>query len=271
MIRIPKNAGSFGANPTHSSCVLTKAKEINNQRSVNMKFGEFLRQQRETQNWTQPDAAAKIEIEQSYLSKLETGKSYPSEDIFSRLAAVYQFDAKSMNQVLFAAELDKLREVKQVREAVLSQNKKGTSIMRTWLLIGLASLMFAGVCLGVAVSNHGSQVEYSYRSDGVILDGEDIGVFELIYAPEMPSHRTDLQQKIQKKKELLKRIDQVYEVTATSKGNGYIKKTLNGMRYFDLVAQTEIDTSSTQKWAMAFGLMFLFAGLASFYIGRYWR
>jgi transcriptional regulator with XRE-family HTH domain len=234
-----------------------------------MKFGEFLRQQREQQNWTQPDAAAKIEIEQSYLSKLETGKSYPSEDIFTRLAAVYQFDAKNMNQVLFAAELDKLREVKQVREAVLSQEKKGTSIMRSWLLIGLVSLMFAGVCIGVAVSGHGTQKDYSYRSDGVILDGEDLQVFEVIYDSNIPADGDSPQS--QKKRELLKRVEQVYEASNTLKGDGYIKKTLQGKRYFKFDAISEVDNNSTQKWAMAFGLMFLFGGVASFYIGRYWR
>jgi len=50
-----------------------------------MKFGDYLRQKREDRGWTQPEAAAKARIEQSYLSKLETGRSYPSDDVFERL------------------------------------------------------------------------------------------------------------------------------------------------------------------------------------------
>ena len=50
-----------------------------------MKFGDYLRQARETRQWTQPEAAARAGIEQSYLSTLETGKSYPSEEVFGRL------------------------------------------------------------------------------------------------------------------------------------------------------------------------------------------
>lgn len=53
-----------------------------------MKFGVYLRSLREKAGWTQPEAAEKIEIEQSYLSKLETGKCFPSEDIFSKLSRV---------------------------------------------------------------------------------------------------------------------------------------------------------------------------------------
>ena len=36
-----------------------------------MKFGEYLKSQRDARGWTQPMAAEKIGIEQSYLSKLE--------------------------------------------------------------------------------------------------------------------------------------------------------------------------------------------------------
>ncbi|MBO6796341.1 helix-turn-helix transcriptional regulator [Maricaulis sp.] len=50
-----------------------------------MKFGDYLRQCREAKGWTQPEAARHADIEQSYLSKLETGRSYPSEDVYSRL------------------------------------------------------------------------------------------------------------------------------------------------------------------------------------------
>ncbi len=47
-----------------------------------MKFGEYLKSQRDARGWTQPMAAEKIGIEQSYLSKLETGKASPSDEMF---------------------------------------------------------------------------------------------------------------------------------------------------------------------------------------------
>lgn len=47
-----------------------------------MKFGEYLKNQRTELGWTQPDAAAKAGIEQSYLSKLEpASRSRPKMSI----------------------------------------------------------------------------------------------------------------------------------------------------------------------------------------------
>ena len=54
-----------------------------------MKFGDFIRLKREQSGWTQPEAAAKIGIEQSYLSKLENGRSIPSADVYQRVCEAY--------------------------------------------------------------------------------------------------------------------------------------------------------------------------------------
>ena len=76
-----------------------------------MQFGDYLRQTREEKGWTQPDAAAKIGIEQSYLSKLETGKSYPSEDVFARLIEAYEINIAHLSETVASSELSKLREI----------------------------------------------------------------------------------------------------------------------------------------------------------------
>ena len=59
-----------------------------------MKFGEYLKNRRTELGWTQPDAASKAGIEQSYLSKLETGKSFPSEDVYQRLVGAFGLDTE---------------------------------------------------------------------------------------------------------------------------------------------------------------------------------
>ena len=73
-----------------------------------MRFGDYIRDRRRELEWTQPDAAEKIGIEQSYLSKLESGKSYPSEDVFAALKATYKIDMDDLNVKLFSGELDQL-------------------------------------------------------------------------------------------------------------------------------------------------------------------
>ena len=80
-----------------------------------MEFGDYIKEKRDAIGWNQPEAALKASIEQSYLSKLETGKSYPSEEVFSRLVKAYGFDPVDMCKHVFSAELDKLRDIKQVR------------------------------------------------------------------------------------------------------------------------------------------------------------
>jgi transcriptional regulator with XRE-family HTH domain len=84
-----------------------------------MKFGDYLRQKREEKNWTQPEASAAAGIEQSYLSKLETGKSWPSEDVFARLASAYGIDVDDMVRHVASSELSRLREIAAVRSAIL--------------------------------------------------------------------------------------------------------------------------------------------------------
>jgi transcriptional regulator with XRE-family HTH domain len=54
-----------------------------------MNFVEYLKNRLAEPGWTQPAAAAKARIEQSYLSKLETGKPVPSEEVCQRLVEAF--------------------------------------------------------------------------------------------------------------------------------------------------------------------------------------
>ena len=57
-----------------------------------MNFGDRIRQLRIDKNLTQPELAAAMGIEQSYLSKLENGKSLPSNDMLQRILDVFGTD-----------------------------------------------------------------------------------------------------------------------------------------------------------------------------------
>lgn len=67
-----------------------------------MDFGIYLRNLRKSRNWTQPEAAEHIGVEQSYLSKLETGKATPSEKILDDLVRAYDIDLDGMVRQLSA-------------------------------------------------------------------------------------------------------------------------------------------------------------------------
>ena len=139
-----------------------------------MRFGDYIRELRSELRWTQPEAAREIGIEQSYLSKLESGKSYPSEDVFASLVRAYKIDVNDLADKLFAADLDRLREISQVRASILSSEKDYRMRVQHWLFAGLAALMLGGACLGATFLAEDKEVtRYQYRSAGVIPEGQD--------------------------------------------------------------------------------------------------
>lgn len=227
-----------------------------------MKFGDYIRQKREEHGWTQPEAAARADIEQSYLSKLETGKSYPSEDIFSRLVDAYSIKTEDLARSVFSAELDKLREIKHVRKVVLSRQKSEARLMRGWLIAGLIMMMLGGGMLGLASSvPNDREIAYRYRSEGVIKDSEPPMTFEFLLAG-----RPD-----EEGKTWAERVDYDYETLHENRGDFYVVKVEGGYRRYALFETREQGHPSAISWHYAFGVMFLFGGLASFYIARRWR
>ena len=55
-----------------------------------MDFAERLIQYRKALGWTQAAAAKNIAIQQSYLSKLESGQFFPSEEVINKICAAYK-------------------------------------------------------------------------------------------------------------------------------------------------------------------------------------
>lgn len=63
-----------------------------------MAIGENLKHWRQVRGLTQPELAEKAEIEQSYLSKLENGRSQASEGVRERLAEALEIDVETLLQ-----------------------------------------------------------------------------------------------------------------------------------------------------------------------------
>ena len=63
-----------------------------------MSFEENLRTLRLARGLTQPVLADKAGIEQSYLSKLENGRSKPSEEVLERLAEALEVTPEALQQ-----------------------------------------------------------------------------------------------------------------------------------------------------------------------------
>jgi len=227
-----------------------------------MKFGDYIRQKREELGLTQPEAAARADIEQSYLSKLETGKSYPSEDIFTRLVTAYGIKTEDLCRSVFSAELDKLREIKEVRATVLKRQKGEARLMRGWLLAGLVMIMVGAGMLGLAVSVPSNlATSYMYRSEGVIKDGESPMIYEFLAVGGPDSEN----------KTLTDRIDYDFQEADAFRGDTFIQKVDGGFRKYTFYDTREHNHPSAISWHYGLGTMFLFGGLACFYIARRWR
>lgn len=221
-----------------------------------MKLGDYLRLVRERREWTQPTAASKVGIEQSYLSKLETGKSYPSEEIFEKLTSAYQIDIDNLTAQVSDEELEKLRTVRSVHSNVLGNHRRENLNSRNWLVAGLIALTLSGASFGAAFVPDQGDRKYQYRSQGLLLAGEQLSAFEAVNRGD-----TVLSQ------ELLERLDQVDKVIDTYKGESFIEDTIEGRRFYQLYAQPESTKHSPIRFFIIPALALLFSAMGCFLIG----
>ncbi len=218
-----------------------------------MKFGAYLKERRTELGWTQPDAAAKAQIEQSYLSKLETGKSFPSEDVYQRLVEAFNLDTKAIVGALYPAELDRLREIEAFRKHLLQREQDRRSISRRWLHAGLAGLVLGGALIGLAqVDRGGAAMHYTYQSPGIIHAEESSNIFD-----DMGDDPA-----------LLARAQEQTIFIPEMRGPAFTEAAPGGRREWHLVGANSAIVPAKFGWALVPGFAFLIGGLGCFFISR---
>ena len=210
-----------------------------------MKFGDYLKKRRTELGWTQPDAAARASIEQSYLSKLETGKSFPSEDVYRRLVEAFSLDTEAMVTALYPAELDRLREIGAVRNLLLARDHDTRSATRRWLYAGLTALVLGGALVGLAqVDRGGASTRYTYQSYGVVGPGESDEIFDDDRA----------------------RADEQTISIPDMRGPTYTETVPGGRRIWHLVGANAVNVPARFGWAFVPGFALIIGGLGCFFI-----
>lgn len=233
-----------------------------------MKFGEYLKKEREARSWTQPEAAAKARIEQSYLSKLETGRSYPSEDVFSRLSQAYALDLTELAKQIDAPEIERLRDLSQLRVAALSQKLASTRKSRNWMIAGVAACALGGAGLGLAMTGADRDVtRYTYRSMGVAHDGESVSAMEHALGGFGADTTAGFEDLRAQHLALQARIDEAYRVTEQNRGREFVETLPEGRRYYRLQDEAQVLVPTPLRWFRVPGLMFLFGGIACLVAG----
>ncbi|WP_412545387.1 helix-turn-helix domain-containing protein [Maricaulis sp. MIT060901] len=233
-----------------------------------MKFGDYLRQCREAKGWTQPEAARHADIEQSYLSKLETGRSYPSEDVYSRLVQVFDIDTSELTENITAAEIERLRELAQVRDAVLSRESRALNLSRGWMLAGLAGLMLSAASAAIVMTSRDAEyAEYHYRSQGVLELAESLDSFAIVN--DSVALEDETRRALQST--MVARLDEDYRIVGDFHGRSYIEDVPGGRRYFELVDDRIVSQPTPMRWFMIPALVFLAGALGSFFISFRWK
>jgi transcriptional regulator with XRE-family HTH domain len=234
-----------------------------------MKFGEHIKSRRTELGWTQPEAATRAGIEQSYLSKLETGKSFPSEDVYHRLVEAFSLDAEAMVAALHPAELDRLREIEAVRKLLLEREHEARATSRSWLYAGLGAMALGGGLVGLAqIDRGGAATHYTYQSPGVVLAGESLDAFDGL-DDEPDRAAPDYAARIARRDALIARYDEQTISIPDMRGPAYAETVPGGRRVWGLVGANAVIVPARFGWALVPGFALICGGLGCFFIS--WR
>jgi transcriptional regulator with XRE-family HTH domain len=236
-----------------------------------MKFGDYLRQKREEKNWTQPEASNAAGIEQSYLSKLETGKSWPSEDVFARLTTAYGIDVDDMVRQVGSSELSRLKEIGAVRTAILSIDNGQRRVSRGWLIASLLCLIASAACLGLTqMARDTDKVEWQYRSMGILKPGEPLEAFNVVSEqldPRLPNYA----ERDAQRQAMIPRINEARIATFEQRPESFIEPVDGGLRYYSASGMRPIEIRSPLRWFIVPALMFFAGFVGCAFISFRWR
>ncbi len=144
-----------------------------------MLFGEKVKQLRQERDWTQPDLAERLGIEQSWLSKIENDKSVPSSDLLNSIAETFELSLDELLQELDPVYVrNSLASLPEVRGMLQEKKFQIVNDARNWLLVAAISL-----ALGVALAFAGdmrviNEEFYVYQSEGLVYPEEPQNLFE---------------------------------------------------------------------------------------------
>ncbi|MEM7016098.1 MAG: helix-turn-helix transcriptional regulator [Pseudomonadota bacterium] len=202
-----------------------------------MNFGEKLKSLRASHDWTQPQAAQTIGVEQSYLSKLENNHSIPSSEVFSQIIQAFNVTVTDIIQDLDMGSLKQLRQIPDV-DAHLTQREYASFMGRKLLILGLVIAVALGVaCIYAGISHlFFSDTMYSYQSSGVIQAGESKELFR------NPAEMQD-------------RLNEQYMTSSYYRGDTFNVPVEGGSRTYYLTNEVQID--AWQNKAVTFLGIFL--------------
>ena len=231
-----------------------------------MNIGEKIRQLRNEKNFTQPELAEAMGIEQSYLSKLENDKSLPSNDVLNRILDVFDLEVGDLVDDLDQGARNQLRQIPDVANHFNRQKQLLIGDRRRWLLVSALLLSF-GIALVYAGNVHlfFSDIIYQYKSHGVVLDGESKEIFA--NPDRFISRGADHAAVTEFLDSIYARIDEVYVQGSKFRGNIYNVEVDGGSRTFYIDGEREVEPWQSKLIVFA-GMVMAIFGLIGLLLER---
>lgn len=241
-----------------------------------MNFADKLKQLRIQKNWTQPQMAQVLGIEQSYLSKLENDKCLPSADMFRNILHKLEIEQNEflndLDSPQFTAEL---KQIPEVSDYLSAAKKSRLQIIKRYLFIS-ALLCVLGLSAIIAARRElafSNQV-YVYVSPGVIQAGEPDNLYEKfreLTAMKLGAGLLDLNQMNQAVYEFeSKRLRPVQLETDRDTGTEFFRQDDQGKRKFNLSKSfTRTTPVAANRYLELVGYILAIMGLLGFIVE--WR
>ena len=218
-----------------------------------MTLGQKIKHLRTDKEMSQPELAQLIGIEQSYLSKLENDKAFPSDEIFNQILNAFEIEFESfINQFepeYIKQTLSKLSVVKSNLKQYQTQSMK---YMLRWIWI--SSLL---IILGATALISGEQEwiykpdttrTFSYESLGIVKKDEPLRIFT--------AHKKQMTD------DVLARLNFHQLEFKDSQGEYFVKEIDGGKRFYYLSRKQKFDNNrGFNNWLRILGLLAVLAGI----------
>jgi len=234
-----------------------------------MKFGEKVKQLRSNANLTQPELAAKANIEQSYLSKLENEKSSPSFDVIEKITNALNYETmafiESLDSEYIRDNLAHLPEIaKKYTEMRIAKRLKlkGRYIIASLMIVFGIALAFIG----------GSKIifpdrVYEYQSMGIINKNETLKQFISSPIRIIDEDTTEYKKRLRDNRE---RIDERYQLTHDYKGEYFIENiSAEKRRVYNLRSSAKHYSNSNDVLIVLGGILIVGGGFAMNYVYQF--
>ncbi|MDP6096064.1 MAG: helix-turn-helix transcriptional regulator [Gammaproteobacteria bacterium] len=257
-----------------------------------------MKQLRQQRNWSQPELADAIGIEQSYLSKLENDKSVPSPDMLNRILEAFDINIESLLEGMDEAEIrNHLRSIPLVNGHLQAQKEMAQRKRTNWTVASslLCVLGLTTLTLGLTYQTY-PMVSYDYGSEEIIPNGNNGETFESLqsyidqeFAPEHAQMIRDVASdiSIESAYEVLKQryaslLSSEFRHSYNYLGNAFVERitegqdlinldavgfTSGGTRTFELY-NTRSEIRAEGQWMYVGGAFLLALGIFGFVVER---